>query len=261
MGSSRSCSGDMYRGGSHLSRAPADPPRAPPEDAMRHPDVRSERKALAVDEPVGRLEVGVHQARGCTAASPLAASEKSARIADIASCVARKPLRERGPLDELHGHEQLAVVTAGVMNRHDIRVRDPSGGLSLAEQRDSSDALSRSPQERILMATRRFERGVVRRVHDAHAARAEPLRDDVAPRRVSPRSRGPAPRLPGGLGSRRAIPCERDEQRAALVASLHVAFGGHALGLGQTPIEPSRGRFGIKTRRQVQLGPHAASIP
>ena len=90
---------------------------------------------------------------------------------------AAQPVRERLPLEQLHGDEQLAAVLADLVHLADVRVVDPGRGPGLPAE---------APAGRVVRLGDRLHRDstaeavVLGREDDAHPALPEPVEDAVA---------------------------------------------------------------------------------
>src|SRR5690606_33552140 len=81
---------------------------------------------------------------------------------------------------KLHRDEHAVVVLADVVNRHDVRVREPRERLSLAFESQSAGASVDHLRAQHLDGDLAVELGVMRCVDRAHAAGATQLHDDIA---------------------------------------------------------------------------------
>lgn len=108
-----------------------------------------------------------------------------------------EPLIQRDAVDELHGDEharqavafdQITLERTDVVHRHDVRMRQPSHRLGLAQEPSATGrGVGRSARVQHLHGDAAVELRVVRREHDPHRAGAEALEHDVATERGAPR--------------------------------------------------------------------------
>ena len=145
-------------------------------------EVEDEHAPVAAHQHVVRLEVAVHEAHGVRGGeAPARLGEHVDHLAPGARLLL-EPLAQRLALDELQGDEHLVAVLADVIHGHDMGVGEAGHGLGLAHEAQAG--LSPVPplaagQEQ-LDGHAAAELGIERRVHLAHAARAQPLEHEVA---------------------------------------------------------------------------------
>ena len=150
---------------------------------QREPEVQHHHAPVLTDHHVVGLEVAVHQTRVVGRREPLPRLHE--HVADVRPGASRAPtpLFERLPVKPLHRHEQPLAQERHVENLDDVRMRQPSQGLSLAQQSRGSTA-RRLPRVQDLDRDLAIEPVVARQVHDPHAAPPELAGDLVATDRV-----------------------------------------------------------------------------
>ncbi len=143
-----------------------------------------------LDEHVVRLEIAMHdpdRVRGREAFAQLHRDRQQAPPRHRA----RRELRERRALDQLHRQELHARVLADVEHARDVAVLDPPGQAHLAAK--PFDRVVGQPVAQDLERDVLAELGVDRRVHAPHAAAAEPAHDAIAVRDQLGHGRGRQP--------------------------------------------------------------------
>lgn len=154
----------------------------------REPEVEQVRESRLGEFDVGGLHVPVHQALGVRRV------ESSRHLLDESDGAVRgqrtvvQHLREIAALDEPHVDEQHPVDLPEIVDRDDVRVREPGDGLrfageALAELRILRGRGVQHLQRHVPIALR-----VVRQIHLTHPTAAEQAADLVRPQRA------PAPR-------------------------------------------------------------------
>ena len=84
-----------------------------------------------------------------------------------------QPLRQRRPIDELHGEVWPAIVLADFMHRDDVRMREPGGGFGLGAEPPAICLSSQIAAQHHLERDDAIETDLPRAIHDTHAAASD----------------------------------------------------------------------------------------
>jgi hypothetical protein len=155
--------------------------------AACEPEVGDARAALAVDEHVVELEVAVDDAGGVRGDEPASRAAKQLEHLAPAALLSLEPAPQRLAWHELHREKYATGVRADVVDRDDVRVRQPRHRLRLAQQARLRVDAAAGPHQ--LDRDVAHELRVGRREHDAHATFADLIRDDVAAYALAARDR------------------------------------------------------------------------
>ena len=144
-------------------------------DPLGQAEVADIRVPLEIDQDIRRLEVAVQDAAFVGVVDrPADRHQQSGRFEGRQRAFGEL-LRQRRPLDVLHGEIRMAVAFSDLQDRDDVRVRQPRRGLGFGPE--PLDVLRRrlgpaqEPLQRHNPAPRHFSRPR----HDPHAAPAELL--------------------------------------------------------------------------------------
>jgi hypothetical protein len=149
-------------------------------DDLREAEV-GEVGVLAAEQDVGGLDVAVHQpdgVRGVQRGADLRADRGDA--VGRQQAVARQQPLEVDALDVAHHEVEVAVLLAGGVDRHHVRVVDRRGHPRLALEPLAEAGVARAVRGDQLDRDRPPQRQLRRAVHDAHAAAAGDRLDATA---------------------------------------------------------------------------------
>jgi hypothetical protein len=147
--------------------------------ACRWPEVGQHRAAVQAQQHVRGLEIAVNQALAVSVVERLGQRDHQPdRLLDRERAVG-KPPRQAAAGDELHHDVGLVVLDVDVEDIDDLRVREVSNHLRLAQEPLARQRIACAAAEDDLDRDRPVELGVKRSVDGAHAALAEHLAELV----------------------------------------------------------------------------------
>ena len=211
-------------------RVVADPRARPREAEVGHQDT-----PVVTDQDVLRLEVAVNESRVVRGCEPATGGNEDSTD-DLAESPSPRcePLRERRPIDELHGEKDAVVERPDVVHGDDVGVGEPGHGLRFAQKTTTTvGVVRRAVRQEELDRDRAVELRIVCGVDDAGGAAAEHVAYLVAPHVRSRR-----PRI--ALEER---PPELRQQAPALSARVDVGLDGTCLALVEFSLHEEQRRL------------------
>jgi hypothetical protein len=187
----------------------------------REAEVTDANAPVLAHQDVVRFEVAVHEAGTVRRGQATAGSDHDVDHGTPSGARVVEPAPERDPVDELHRDEELVAHPPDVVHGDDVGVGELGHGLRFQDQpRAPLDRSGRGLGTQQLERHLSIELGIVRDVHDTHAALAEPLDQAVPTHRRKERR---------GLDVRRRRGAARRYQRGQL---------GHRRRRDRRPVEP-----------------------
>jgi hypothetical protein len=177
---------------------------------VREPEVHHAHALVVVDHHVVGLEVAVDQPGRVGRRDPAGdVGEQHAQELGPAARPLLAPTAERlAAVHELHGDPHLIAVRADVVDGDHVGVRELGQRLGLAQQPEAPMGSRRRSGSSKLERDLAVELRIVGGVHDAHAAGAEPVEQDVAPDHRAARQRaGAGARSHQAARARTVNPC------------------------------------------------------
>ena len=145
----------------------------PVQSALGQTEIADVRLIVRIDEDIGRLQIAVQDALFVRVLHGAADGGEIAGRVARPQRTAREQSGQRLPLNQSHTEICLSLMLAGVVDGHDVRVYQMSGGLRFAAEARQIFRGGQFAIEDHFESDRAIETALPRLIHDAHAAAAD----------------------------------------------------------------------------------------